>query len=66
MRQMGVSTDWSRERFTLDKTNNELVNDVFVRLYKQGLIYRGEYMVNYCPHDKTVISKSEIVYKEEL
>lgn len=65
MRKMGASTDWTKERFTLDDSNNQLVTDVFVDLYNKGLIYRGEYMVNYCPKDKTVISKSEIIYKEE-
>ena len=65
MRMMGASVSWDHERFTLDKANNDLVTKTFVNLYNQGLIYRGEYMVNYCPKDKTVISNAEIVYKEE-
>jgi len=65
MRQMGASVSWDHERFTLDKANNDLVTKTFVKLYNDGLIYRGEYMVNYCPKDKTVISKSEIEYRDE-
>lgn len=65
MRQMGASVSWDHERFTLDTENNDLVTKTFVKLYNEGLIYRGEYMVNYCPKDKTVISKSEIEYRDE-
>ena len=65
MRMMGASVSWDHERFTLDAGNNKLVTDAFVHLYNEGIIYRGEYMVNYCPKDKTVISKSEIEYREE-
>lgn len=65
MRMMGASVSWDHERFTLDEANNKLVTDTFVKLYNDGIIYRGEYMVNYCPKDKTVISKSEIEYREE-
>lgn len=65
MRLMGASVSWNHERFTLDKGNNDLVTKTFVKLYNDGLIYRGEYMVNYCPKDKTVISKSEIEYRDE-
>lgn len=65
MRMMGASVSWDHERFTLDDGNNKLVTDAFVHLYNEGIIYRGEYMVNYCPKDKTVISKSEIEYREE-
>ncbi len=65
MRQMGASVSWDHERFTLDKENNDLVTKTFIKLYNEGLIYRGEYMVNYCPKDKTVISKSEIEYRDE-
>lgn len=65
MRMMGASVSWDHERFTLDEANNKLVTDTFIKLYNDGIIYRGEYMVNYCPKDKTVISKSEIEYREE-
>ncbi len=62
---MGASVSWDHERFTLDDGNNKLVTDTFVKLYNDGIIYRGEYMVNYCPKDKTVISNAEIIYREE-
>lgn len=62
MRRMGVSCDWTRERFTMDKGLSRAVVEVFVRLYKEGLIYRGEYIVNWCPRCKTAISDLEVVY----
>ncbi len=64
-KMMGASVSWDHERFTLDDKNNELVQKCFVDLYEKGIIYRGEYMVNYCPKDKTVISKAEVEYREE-
>jgi len=63
MRRMGVSCDWSRERFTMDEGLSRAVTEVFVRLYEEGLIYRGEYIVNWCPRCKTAISDLEVVYK---
>ncbi len=63
MRRMGVSCDWSRERFTMDEQLSRAVIDVFVRLYEEGLIYRGEYIVNWCPRCKTAISDLEVVYQ---
>ena len=63
MRRMGVSCDWSRERFTMDEGLSRAVTEVFVRLYDEGLIYRGEYIVNWCPRCKTAISDLEVVYK---
>ncbi len=63
MRRMGVSCDWERERFTMDEQLSRAVIDVFVRLYEEGLIYRGEYIVNWCPRCKTAISDLEVVYK---
>ncbi|MBM3791717.1 MAG: valine--tRNA ligase, partial [Acidobacteria bacterium] len=63
MRRLGVSVDWSRERFTLDPGLSNAVQEVFVRLYEEGLIYRGEYMVNWCPRCKTAISDLEVVYR---
>ncbi len=63
MRRMGVSCDWSRERFTMDEQLSRAVVEVFVRLYEEGLIYRGEYIVNWCPRCKTAISDLEVVYK---
>jgi valyl-tRNA synthetase len=63
MRRMGVSCDWERERFTMDEQLSRAVIDVFVRLYEEGLIYRGEYIVNWCPRCKTAISDLEVVYQ---
>jgi valyl-tRNA synthetase len=63
MRRMGVSCDWSRERFTMDERMSYAVTEVFVRLYEEGLIYRGEYIVNWCPRCKTAISDLEVVYQ---
>ncbi len=62
MRRMGVSCDWTRERFTMDEGLSRAVVEVFVRLYREGLIYRGEYIVNWCPRCKTAISDLEVVY----
>lgn len=64
MRRMGVSCDWSRERFTMDEQLSRAVVEVFVRLYEEGLIYRGEYIVNWCPRCKTAISDLEVVHEE--
>ncbi|MCL2877792.1 MAG: valine--tRNA ligase [Acidobacteria bacterium] len=63
MRRMGVSCDWSRERFTMDEQLSRAVAEVFIRLYDEGLIYRGEYIVNWCPRCKTAISDLEVIYK---
>ncbi len=64
MQRLGFSVDWSRLRFTLDPGMSRAVRRVFVDLYEQGLIYRGEYMVNWCPKDKTAISDLEVKHKE--
>jgi valyl-tRNA synthetase len=63
MRRMGISCDWSRERFTMDEGLSNAVQEVFIRLYEEGLIYRGEYIVNWCPRCKTAISDLEVVYE---
>ncbi len=63
MRRMGVSCDWTRERFTMDEGLSRAVQEVFVRLYEEGLIYRGEYIVNWCPRCKTAISDLEVAYQ---
>jgi valyl-tRNA synthetase len=60
MRRMGASVDWSRERFTMDEGLSRAVREVFVRLYEQGLIYRGKRIVNWCPTDQTVLSDLEV------
>src|SRR5713226_7864962 len=64
MIRMGASCDWSRERFTFDPGLSRAVREVFVRLYEKGLIYRGEYMVNWCPGCNTAISDLETVHEE--
>jgi valyl-tRNA synthetase len=66
MRRMGVSCDWSRERFTMDEQLSRAVVEVFVRLYEEGLIYRGEYIVNWCPRCKTAISDLEVAYQTTI
>ncbi len=66
MRRMGVSCDWTRERFTLDEGLSQAVKEVFIRLYEEGLIYRGEYIVNWCPRCKTAISDLEVTYQATL
>jgi valyl-tRNA synthetase len=65
VRKIGASCDWSNERFTLDPGFNRNVEHVFVDLYNKGLLYRGEYMVNYSPVLGSVISDIEVDYKEE-
>src|ERR1051326_8207655 len=64
MIRLGASCDWSRERFTLDPGLSRAVREVFVRLYEKGLIYRGEYMVNWCPRCLTAISDLEVAHQE--
>ena len=64
MIRMGASCDWSRERFTLDPGLSRAVREVFVSLYEKGLIYRGQYMVNWCPDCLTAISDLEVAHKE--
>ena len=64
MTRLGNSCDWRRERFTLDEGLSRAVRAVFVRLYKKGLIYRGKYIVNWCPRCATAISDLEVEYEE--
>jgi valyl-tRNA synthetase len=64
MIRMGLSCDWSRERFTMDPGLSRAVREVFVRLWEKGLIYRGEYMVNWCPHCRTALSDLEVKHQE--
>ncbi|MBT7400370.1 MAG: valine--tRNA ligase [Bacteroidetes Order II. Incertae sedis bacterium] len=59
-RRLGDSCDWSKERFTMDDGFSRAVQDVFVRLYKDGLVYRGEYLINWCPSDRTALSDEEV------
>jgi len=64
MIRLGASCDWSRERFTMDPGLSRAVREVFVRLYEKGLIYRGEYMVNWCPRCRTAISDLEVAHSD--
>ena len=65
LKKLGSSCDWERERFTMDEGCSDAVREVFVRLYDQGLIYRGNRMVNWCPHCNTSISDAEVEYAEQ-
>jgi valyl-tRNA synthetase len=60
MRREGASVDWSREKFTMDEDLSRVVREVFVRLYDEGMIYRGNRIVNWCPQDQTVLSDLEV------
>ena len=64
-RRMGVSCDWSRERFTMDEGCSRAVREVFVRLYEKNLIYRGQRMINWCPSCRSALSDAEVVYREQ-
>ena len=65
LKKLGSSCDWERERFTLDEGCSKAVREVFVRLYEKGLIYRGERIINWCPHCKTSISDAEVEFEEK-
>src|SRR3954466_4105109 len=64
MRRLGASVDWDREYFTMDEGLSRAVIEVFVRLYEEGLIYRGKYIVNWCPRCETAISDLEVKHEE--
>ena len=64
LKRLGYSVDWSRERFTLDEGLSKSVSEAFVRLYEKGLIYRGEYLVNWCPASGSAVSDLEVEMKE--
>jgi len=64
LKKLGSSCDWSRERFTMDEGCNKAVVEVFVKLYEKGLIYRGERIINWCPHCLTSISDAEVEYED--
>ncbi len=64
MKRLGVSVDWSREYFTMDERLSVAVREAFVRLYHQGLIYRGAYIVNWCPGCQTAVSDLEVIHSE--
>ncbi len=64
LQKIGASCDWTRERFTLDEGLSRAVREVFVSLYERGLIYRGNYLVNWCPSCGTALSDEEVEYRE--
>ncbi|MGH7770660.1 MAG: valine--tRNA ligase [Candidatus Binatia bacterium] len=64
LKRLGVSCDWSRERFTMDEGLSRAVREVFVRLYEEGLIYRGLYLINWCPRCRTALSDLEVEQRE--
>jgi valyl-tRNA synthetase len=65
MKRIGDTVDWSREYFTMDENLSHAVREAFVRLYEQGLIYRGAYIVNWCPRCQTAISDLEVAHEEQ-
>src|SRR5579863_8280363 len=65
MKRLGASVDWSREYFTMDERLSVAVREAFVRLYEDGLIYRGAYIVNWCPRCQTAISDLEVTHEEQ-
>jgi len=64
MKRLGASVDWDREYFTMDENLSHAVREVFVRLYEEGLIYRGNYIVNWCPWHETAISDLEVKHED--
>jgi len=65
LRRLGASADWSRERFTMDDGLSQSVAEAFVQLHEKGLVYRGEYMVNWSPNLRTAVSDLEVEYSDE-
>lgn len=65
LKKLGSSCDWSRERFTMDEGCSKAVKEAFVNYYEKGLIYRGERMINWCPHCKTSLSDAEVEYEDQ-
>ncbi len=65
LKKLGSSCDWSRERFTMDEGCSDAVKEVFVKYYDHGLIYRGERIINWCPHCLTSISNAEVEYEDQ-
>ncbi len=64
LRRLGSSLDWSRERFTMDEGLSEAVKDVFIRLHQEGLIYQGDYIINWCPRCRTALSDIETEHED--
>jgi valyl-tRNA synthetase len=63
--KMGSSLDWSREKYTLDESSTKAVQDTFIKMYNDGLIYRGKRVVNWCPHCQSTLADDEVEYKEQ-
>ena len=63
LKRLGCSCDWERERFTMDEDYSRQVQEVFVKLHAQGMIYRGKRMVNWCPVSQTALSDEEVIMK---
>jgi valyl-tRNA synthetase len=66
LKRLGASCDWSRERFTMDEGLSRAVREVFVRLYEEGLVYRDNYIINWCPRCHTALSDVEVEHEETL
>ena len=66
MRRLGASADWTRERFTLEPSMSDSVTEAFVRMHERGLIYKGDYLVNWSPNLQTAVSDLEVEYSEEM
>jgi valyl-tRNA synthetase len=66
LKKLGASCDWSRERFTMDEGLSEAIKEVFIRLYEEGLIYRSNYIINWCPRCQTALSDLEVEHQEVL
>ncbi len=64
LKKLGASCDWERERFTMDEGLSQAVRKVFVTLYEKDLIYRGKYLINWCPRCQTALSDLEVEHKE--
>ncbi len=64
LKKLGASCDWERERFTMDEGLSRAVREVFVRLFKEGLIYKGDYIVNWCPRCHTALADDEVEHEE--
>ena len=65
LKRLGCSCDWDRERFTMDEGLSKAVREVFVRLYNEGMVYQGDYIVNWCPRCHTAISDLEVEFKQD-
>lgn len=64
LKKLGCSCDWERERFTMDEGLSDAVTEVFIRLYQKGLIYKGKYIINWCPRCSTALSDEEVEHRE--